>query len=132
MNKQSKRNKIKRIQTVLILIISLILCITLLITFNDYKNETKKVEVKESIRSLILTIEAVKINNAIEFDDSDTIYEIKNEGGEKLEAISKYKNIEDFNKIENLSLEDATKIINNEVDFEINKDGEFINVKNIK
>lgn len=127
MKAKSKRLKIKRIRLTLLVIISVILGSTLLITYNNYKKMTKKIEVKETIRELILTANAVEINDLIEFQDSDTIYTIKRENGEKLKAIAKHKNIEDFNKIESCTLEEARKIINNEVDFEINKDGEFLN-----
>lgn len=127
MKAKSKRLKIKRIRLTLLVIISVILGSTLLITYNNYKKMTKKIEVKETIRELILTAKAVEINDLIEFQDSDTIYTIKRENGEKLKAIVKYKNIEDFNKIESCTLGEARKIINNEVDFEINKDGEFLN-----
>ena len=105
-----------------------VLGITLIINLNNYKETTRKVETKESIRKLILTVEAVDINEGIVFNDSDTISDIKNEDGEKLVAIKKYRNIEEFNKIEILTLEDARKIINNEVDFEINKKGQFLNI----
>ena len=128
MKKQSKKVRIKKIQTILILIMISVLGITLIINLNNYKETTRKVETKESMRKLILTVEAVEINEGIVFNDSDTISDIKNEDGEKLVAIKKYRNIEEFNKIEILTLEDARKIINNEVDFEINKKGQFLNI----
>lgn len=129
MKAQSKRKKIKRIRITLLLIISVILGTTLLITSNNYKKTAKKIEVKESIRDLIITINAVEINDSIKFEDLDTIREIKNENGEKLKTIVKYRNIEDYNKIEILTLEDARKILNDEVDFVINKNGEFLNIE---
>ena len=130
MKAKSKRQRIKRIRITLLLIISVILGTTLLITYNNYKNMTKKIEVKESIRELILTVKAIEINDSIEFQDSDTIYSIKSKNDDKLKAVAKYKNIEDFNKIESLTIEEAKKILSNEVDFEINKYGEFLNIKN--
>ncbi|MDV4149359.1 type II secretion system protein [Clostridium sp. AL.422] len=126
---KSKREKIIKIQKRLIAIISVILAITLIISFNNYKKTTKKIEIKESARELILTAEVVEINEGIKFDNSDTIADIKNEGGDKLEAIKKYKDIDTFNKIEVLTLEDAKKIINNEVDFIINKEGKFLRIE---
>lgn len=131
MKAKSKRQRIKRIRITLLLIISVILGTTLLITYNNYKKMTKKIEVKESIRELILTVKAIEINDSIEFQDSDTIYSIKSKNDDKLKAIAKYKNIEDFNKIESLTIEEAKKILSNEVDFEINKYGEFLNI-NVK
>lgn len=128
MKAKSKRLRIKRIRITLLVIISVILGSTLFITYNNYRKMTKKVEVKETIRELILTVNAVEINDSIEFQNSDTINNIKSENGEKLKAIAKYKNIDNFNKIELLTLEEARKILKDEVDFEINKDGEFLNI----
>ena len=59
MKAKSKRLKIKRIRLTLLVIISVILGSTLLITYNNYKKMTKKIEVKETIRELILTAKAV-------------------------------------------------------------------------
>lgn len=129
MKAKSKRQRIKRIRITLLLIISVILGTSLLITYNNYKKMTKKIEVKELIRELIVTVNAIEINDSLEFQDSDTIYSIKSKNDEKLKAITKYKNIEDFNKIESLTIEEAKKILSNKVDFEINKYGEFLNIK---
>ena len=125
MKAKSKRLRIKRIRITLLLIISAILGTTLFITYNNYKKMTKKIEVKESIREFILTVNVVEINDSIEFEDSDTLYSIKNKNDDKLKAIAKYKNIDNFNKIELLTIEEARKILK---DFEINKNGEFLNV----
>lgn len=129
MRAKSKREKIRNIRITILVIVSVILGTTLLISFNNYKETIKKIEVKESIRDLIITINAIEINDLIEFEDSDTIRDIKNENGEKLKVIVKYRNIEDFNKIEILTLEDARKILNDEVDFGINKNGEYLNIE---
>ena len=128
MNAKSKRLRIKRIRITLLLIISAILGTTLFITYNNYKKMTKKIEVKESIIEFILTVNVVEINDSIEFEDSDTLYSIKNKSDDKLKAIAKYKNIDNFNKIELLTIQEARKILKDEVDFEINKNGEFLNV----
>ncbi|WP_291629206.1 type II secretion system protein [Clostridium sp.] len=128
MKAKSKRLRIKRIRITLLLIISAILGTTLFITYNNYKKMTKKIEVKESIREFILTVNVVEINDSIEFEDSDTLYSIKNKNDDKLKAIAKYKNIDNFNKIELLTIQEARKILKDEVDFEINKNGEFLNV----
>lgn len=128
MKKQSRKKDIIRIRKIIITVLIILLSFTLINSLVSYKKTTKKIEVKESMRDLILTIEAIEINESIEFDDTDTISNIKNEDGKKLKAIAKYRNIEDFNKIEVLSLEDARKIINNEVDFLINKEGEFLRI----
>jgi len=132
MKAKSKKEKIIKVRIAILIIISLILGITLLITSNHYNETIKKIEVKESIRDLILTINAIEISDGIAFEDLDTIKDMKQENSEKIEAIAKYRNIEDFNKIELLTLEDARKILKDEVDFIINKDGEFLNIKEKK
>ena len=129
MGKKSRNQEIIRIRKIIVIILIIILSLTLIISFNNYKNTTRKIAVKESIRELILTVEKVEVNKSIDFQDSDTISSIKTENGEKLEAITNYINIDDFNNIEDLTIENARKILNNEVDFKINREGKFINIK---
>ena len=129
MEKKNRKQEIIRIRKIIIIILIVILSLTLIISFNNYKNTTRKIAVKESIRELILTVETVEANKSIDFQDSDTISSIKTENGEKLEAITNYINIDDFNNIEDLTIEDARKILNNEVDFKINREGKFVNIK---
>ena len=129
MEKKNRKQEIIRIRKIIIIILIVILSLTLIISFNNYKNTTRKIAVKESIRELILTVETVEVNKSIDFQDSDTISNIKTENGEKLKAITNYINIDDFNNIEDLTIEDARKILNNEVDFKINREGKFINIK---
>ena len=129
MEKKNRKQEIIRIRKIIIIILIVILSLTLIISFNNYKNTTRKIAVKESIRELILTLETVEANKSIDFQDSDTISNIKTENGEKLKAITNYINIDDFNNIEDLTIENARKILNNEVDFEINRGGKFINIK---
>ena len=129
MEKKNRKQEIIRIRKIIIIILIVILSLTLIISFNNYKNTTRKIAVKESIRELILTVETVEANKSIDFQDSDTISNIKTENGEKLKAITNYINIDDFNNIDDLTIENARKILNNEVDFEINRGGKFINIK---
>ena len=129
MEKKNRKQEIIRIRKIIIIILIVILSLTLIISFNNYKNTTRKIAVKESIRELILTVETVEANKSIDFQDSDTISNIKTENGEKLKAITNYINIDDFNNIEDLTIENARKILNNEVDFKINREGKFINIK---
>lgn len=129
MSNKSRKQEIIRIRKIIITILIIILSSTLIISFNNYKNTTNKIVVKESMRELILTVETIEINESIEIEDSDTISNIKNENGAKLQAIEKYSDINDFNNIESLTIGDARKILNNEVDFEIDKEGKFINIK---
>ena len=102
MEKKNRKQEIIRIRKIIIIILIVILSLTLIISFNNYKNTTRKIAVKESIRELILTVETVEANKSIDFQDSDTISNIKTENGEKLKAITNYINIDDFNNIEDL------------------------------
>ena len=105
MEKKNRKQEIIRIRKIIIIILIVILSLTLIISFNNYKNTTRKIATKESIRELILTVEKVEMNKSIDFQDSDTISSIKTENGEKLEAITNYINIDDFNNIEDLTIE---------------------------
>lgn len=129
MKKQSKRKRIAKIQRRLIIFISVILATTLIISLMSYKKAIKKIEAKEAMRELILTIKAVEINELIEFDDSETISDIKIQGGGKVEAIKKYSDLEKFINIEALTLKDAKKILNDKEDFKINGEGKFVSIE---
>ena len=129
MTKKSRKQKIIRIRKIIITILIIILSSTLIISYINYKNTIKKVEIKDSIRELILTVETVEINESIDIEETDTISNIKNENGSKLQALEKYSDIDEFNSIESLTIGDARKILNDEVDFEINKEGKFKNIK---
>lgn len=125
----NRKKEIIRIRKIIITILIIILSSTIIISFINYKKTTNKIALKESIRELMLTVETIEIKESIDIEDTDTISSIKNENGAKLQAVEKYSNIDDFNKIESLSIEDARKILNNEVDFDIDKDGKLKNVK---
>ncbi|MGG7058269.1 hypothetical protein ACQPUY_08165 [Clostridium nigeriense] len=129
MTKKSRKQKIIRIRKIIITILIIILSSTLIISYINYKNTIKKVEIKDSIRELILTVETVEINESIDIEETDTISNIKSENGSKLQALEKYSDIDDFNSIESLTIADARKILNNEVDFEINREGNFVKIK---
>lgn len=125
----NRKKEIIRIRKIIITILIIILSSTIIISFSNYKKTTNKIALKESIRELMLTVETIEIKESIDIEDTDTISSIKNENGAKLKAVEKYSNIDDFNNIESLSIEDARKILNNEVDFDIDKDGKLKNVK---
>lgn len=125
----NRKKEIIRIRKIIITILIIILSSTIIISFINYKKTTNKIALKESIRELMLTVETIEIKESIDIEDTDTISSIKNENGAKLKAVEKYSNIDDFNNIESLSIEDARKILNNEVDFDIDKDGKLKNVK---
>lgn len=129
MTKKSRKKKIIRIRKIIITILIIILSSTLIISYINYKNTIKKVGIKDSIRELILTVETVEINESIDIEETDTISNIKSENGSKLQALEKYSDIDDFNSIESLTIADARKILNNEVDFEINREGNFVKIK---
>ncbi|MGG7142067.1 hypothetical protein ACQPVP_01180 [Clostridium nigeriense] len=129
MTKKSRRQKIIRIRKIIITILIIILSLTLIISYINYKNTLKKVGIKYSIRELILTVETVEIKEPIDIEETDTISNIKSENGSKLQALEKYSDIDDFNRIESLTIGDARKILNNEVDFEIDSEGKFENIK---
>lgn len=129
MTKKSRKKKIIRIRKIIITILIIILSSTLIISYINYKNTIKKIGIKDSIRELILTVETVEINESIDIEETDTISNIKSENGSKLQALEKYSDIDDFNSIESLTIADARKILNNEVDFEINREGNFVKIK---
>ena len=100
----------------------------LISSYISYRKESKKIEVKKAVREYLIAVEASKISSNIEFDEKETIADIKVNGGEKLATIKKYINIDNLNNIESLTIEDANKIVNND-DFDINIKGQFLKIK---
>ncbi|MBD7916005.1 hypothetical protein H9660_12695 [Clostridium sp. Sa3CUN1] len=128
MGNKSKRDKIIRIRKIIITIMIVILSGILISSYISYRNEYKKIEVKNAVREYLIAVEASKISANIEFDEKETIADIKVNGGEKLATIKKYINIDNLNNIEALTIEDANKIVNND-DFDINIKGQFLKIK---
>lgn len=126
---KSRREEIIRIRKIILTIIIILLSVTVISSYLSYKNSRKKIEVKNSIRGFILATESVKVNDNIDFNDEETVTDIKISGGNKLEAIKKYVDMDSFDKIEGLTIGDANKIIKNEEDFEINSKGQFVKIK---
>lgn len=129
MNSKSKRDKIIRIRKIIITVMIIILSAILINSYISYRKESKKIEVKKSVREYLLAVEAAKVSGNIEFNEKETIIDIKVNGGEKLDTIKKYINIDNLNNIEALTIEDANKIVNNNEDFDINKEGQFLKIK---
>ena len=104
-----------------------VLVVILVPSFKKYSIDSKKVEVKSIIREFILAVETAEISDKIEFANTDSIKSM--EAGEKISSINKYiKDLEGLNKIKELTIEEANQIISNELDFEVNKEGEFLRV----
>ena len=128
MRNKSKRDKIIRIRKIIITVMIVILSGILISSYISYRKESKKIEVKKAVREYLIAVEASKISSNIEFDEKETIADIKVNGGEKLATIKKYINIDNLNNIEALTIEDANKIVNND-DFDINIKGQFLKIK---
>ena len=128
MRNKSKRDKIIRIRKIIITVMIVILSGILISSYISYRKESKKIEVKKAVREYLIAVEASKISSNIEFDEKETIADIKVNGGEKLATIKKYINIDNLNNIEALTIEDANKIVNNN-DFDINIKGQFLKIK---
>lgn len=129
MNSKSKKDKIIRIRKVIITFIIVILSAVLINSYISYRKESKKIEVKKLVREYLLAVEAAKVSDNVEFDEKETIVDIKVNGGEKLDSIKKYINIDSLNNIESLTIEDANRIVNNEEDFDINREGQFLKME---
>lgn len=106
-----------------------VLVIILVPSFKKYSIDSKKVEVKSIIREFILAVETAEISDKIEFANTDSIKSMEAGSREKIYSINKYiKDLEGLNKIKELTIEEANQIISNELDFEVNKEGEFLRV----
>lgn len=106
-----------------------VLVVILVPSFKKYSIDSKKVEVKSIIREFILAVETAEISDKIEFANTDSIKSMEAGSREKIYSINKYiKDLEGLNKIKELTIEEANQIISNELDFEVNKEGEFLRV----
>ena len=99
MRNKSKRDKIIRIRKIIITVMIVILSGILISSYISYRKESKKIEVKKAVREYLIAVEASKISANIEFDEKETIADIKVNGGEKLATIKKYINIDNLNNI---------------------------------
>ena len=122
MNLRRKRKSNHKLQKIIVGIVAIFLLTTLVITFKNYRVSIKKIQARDIMREFILTVETAELRENITFDGTETIASLKN-NKEKYNVICKYCNVDDFEKIENLTLDETRRIINNEVDFRVNKDG---------
>lgn len=124
-----KRSKFTIFDLIAVAVIIGVLVVILVPSFKKYSIDSKKVEVKFIIREFILAVETAEISDKIEFANTDSIKSMEAGSREKISSINKYiKDLEDLNKIKELTIEEANQIISNELDFEVNKEGEFLRV----
>lgn len=127
--KKRSKSKFTIFDLIAVLVIIGILIAILVPSFKKYSNDLKKVEVKSIVREYVMAVETAQIIDKIEFSNTDSIKTIESDNGDKLTLLNKYiNNLEDLNKIKDLTIEDAKQIINNEVDFEVDKQGKFVRV----
>lgn len=127
--KKRSKSKFTIFDLIVVLVIIGILIAILVPSFKKYSNDLKKVEVKSIVREYVMAVETAQIIDKIEFSNTDSIKTIESDNGDKLTLLNKYiNNLEDLNKIKDLTIEDAKQIINNEVDFEVDKQGKFVRV----
>lgn len=123
-----KKRKVTRLEKIIITLGSIIILTIMIISFRGYLNDYKKSLVRDAARELVLAVEKAEINYDVEFSEDETIVDFKLQGN-KGNIIEEY--IEDssiLNKIEALKIEDARKIIDEKVNFEINSEGKFVEI----
>ncbi|WP_195429927.1 type II secretion system protein [Clostridium sp. D46t1_190503_E9] len=126
---RKRKGKFTIFDLIAVVVIIGILVAILVPSFKKYSIDSKKAEVKSIMREFVLAVETTEISDKVEFSNTDSIKTIEANNNEKLDSINKYiNNPEDLNKIKDLTIEEANQIINNELDFEINKDGQFLRV----
>ncbi|MCR1950549.1 type II secretion system protein [Clostridium sp. DSM 100503] len=126
---RKRKGKFTIFDLIAVVVIIGILVAILVPSFKKYSIDSKKAEVKSIMREFVLAVETTEISDKVEFSNTDSIKTIEANNKEKLDSINKYiNNPEDLNKIKDLTIEEANQIINNELDFEINKDGQFLRV----
>lgn len=127
--KKRSKSKFTIFDLIAVLVIIGILIAILVPSFKKYSNDLKKIEVKSIVREYVMAVETAQIIDKIEFSNTDSIKTIESDNRDKLTLLNKYiNNLEDLNKIKDLTIEDAKQIINNEVDFEVDKQGKFVRV----
>ncbi|VYU68716.1 hypothetical protein [Clostridium tertium] len=123
-----KKRKVTRLEKIIITLGSIIILTIMVISFRGYLKDYKKSLVRDAARELVLAVEKAEINYDVEFSEDETIVDFKLQGN-KGNIIEEY--IEDssiLNKIEALKIEDARKIIDEKVNFEINNEGKFVKI----
>ncbi|MDU5111351.1 MAG: hypothetical protein E6248_12970 [Clostridium sp.] len=123
-----KKRKVTRLEKIIITLGSIIILIIMIISLRGYLKDYKKSLVRDAARELVLAVEKAEINHEIEFAEDNTIVDIKLEA-DKDKILKEYiKDVSVLNKIEALSIEDARKIVDEEVKFEVSNEGKFIKI----
>lgn len=123
-----KKRKVTRLEKIIITMGSIIILTIMIISLRGYLKDYKKSLVRDAARDLVLAVEKVEINHDIEFAEDETIVDIKLQT-DKDKTLKEY--VEDasvLDKIEALSIEDARKIIDEKVKFQISSEGKFVKI----
>lgn len=124
----NKKRKVTRLEKIIITLGSIIILTIMTISLRGYLKDYRKSLVRDAARDLVLAVEKVEINHDIEFEEDETIVDIKLQT-DKDKTLKEY--VEDasvLDKIEALSIEDARKIIDEKVKFQISNEGKFVKI----
>lgn len=120
-----KKRKVTRLEKIIITLGSIIILTMMVISLRGYLKDYKKALVRDAARELVLAVEKAEINHEIEFAEDNTIVDIKLQA-DKDKTLKEYiEDVSVLDKIEALSIEDARKIIDEKVKFQINNEGKF-------
>lgn len=123
-----KKRKVTRLEKIIITLGSIIILTIMVISLRGYLKDYKKSLVRDAARELILAVEKAEINHNIEFAEDNTIVDIKLQT-DKDKILKEYiEDVSVLDKIEALSIEDARKIIDEKVKFQINNEGKFVKI----
>ncbi|GAB6169126.1 hypothetical protein JCM1393_15860 [Clostridium carnis] len=127
-NRKAKKYGFTIVELISVIAIIGILAGILIPNVTSYMRDSKKVEVKSQARELVVAVEAIRFKNSVSISDDETIASIKSEGNsQKISEINHYiGNIDDLQKIFNLKISDAKKVVSGSHDFEINGSGEYL------
>lgn len=124
----NKKRKVTRLEKIIIVLGTMIILTIMVISLRGYFKDYKKSLVRDAARELVLAIEKSEINHNIEFAEDNTIVDIKLQA-DKDKILKEYiEDVSVLNKIEVLSIEDARKITDEKVEFQINNEGKFIKI----
>lgn len=123
-----KKRKVTRLEKIIITLGSIIILTMMVISLRGYLKDYKKALVRDAARELVLAVEKAEINHEIEFAEDNTIVDIKLQA-DKDKTLKEYiEDVSVLDKIEALSIEDARKIIDEKVKFQINNKGKFVKI----
>lgn len=124
----NKKRKVTRLEKIIIVLGSIIILTIMTISLKEYFKDYRKSIIRDAARDLVLAVEKVEINHNIEFSEDETIVDIKLQT-DKDKTLKEY--VEDasvLDKIEALSIEDARKIVDEKVKFQISNEGKFVKI----